>query len=50
MKSVKIYGSGVKPLSLDLNNKDSIRLKVGSILKIENHLPFHSCINVDRQK
>ena len=36
MKSVKIYGSGVKPLSLDLNNKDSIRLKVGSILKIEN--------------
>ncbi len=36
MKSIKIYGSGVKPLSLDLNNKDSIRLKVGAILKIEN--------------
>ena len=36
MKSVKIYGSGVKPLILNLNNKDSIRLKVGSILKIEN--------------
>tara|TARA_Y100001970_G_scaffold275598_1_gene377060 strand:- start:1049 stop:1324 length:276 start_codon:yes stop_codon:yes gene_type:complete len=36
MKSVKIYGSGVKPLSLDLNNKDSLRLKVGSIIKIED--------------
>jgi len=36
MKKIKIYGSGVKPLNIDLNNKDSIRLKVGAIIKIEN--------------
>jgi len=36
MKKIKIYGSGVKPLNFDLNNKDSIRLKVGAIIKIEN--------------
>jgi len=35
MKKLKIYGSGVKPLKIDLNNKDSIRLKVGAIIKIE---------------
>ena len=36
MKNVKIYGSGVKPLKIDLNNKDSTRLKVGTIIKIGN--------------
>jgi len=36
MKKIKIYGSGVKPLNIDLNNKDSIRLKVGAIIKIED--------------
>jgi len=36
MKKIKIYGSGVKPLNIVLNNKDSIRLKVGSVIKIEN--------------
>ena len=36
MKNVKIYGSGVKPLSFNLNNKDSLRLKVGTIVKIDN--------------
>ena len=36
MKKIKIYGSGAKPLNIDLNNKDSIRLKVGAVIKIEN--------------
>ena len=36
MKKIKIYGSGVKPLNIDLNNKDTIRLKVGAIIKIED--------------
>lgn len=34
MKKVKIYGSGVKPLNIDLNNRDAIQLKVGVIVKI----------------
>jgi len=36
MKKLKIYGSGVKPLNIDLNNKDAVQLKVGAIVKIGN--------------
>ena len=36
MKNLKIYGSGVKPLKIVLNNKDSLQLKVGNVIKIEN--------------
>jgi len=36
MKNVKIYGSGVKPLIIELNNKDAIQLKVGVVVKIGN--------------
>jgi len=36
MKKLKIYGSGSKPMNVDLNNKDAILLKVGAIVKIED--------------
>ena len=36
MKKLKINGSGVRPLNIDLNNKDAMQLKVGAVVKIGN--------------